>query len=183
MPGSNTTGTGTPARSTRAGGVRGGGAGTVASAGWNRNAAFGTRSVDARSAVTISRFAVMPGRSARSVFATSITALYVTTFWTTCGDVRTWRIVPRNVRAGYASTVNVAARPGASAPTSASAMLVSTSIFDRSSPIRNRVGDANDAATDWPISTLRVITVPWIGERIVVYSRLSCALSRTERAW
>ena len=51
---------------------------------------------------------------------------------------------------------------------SASLTLVSTCILVRSSAIRNSVGAASDAATVWPTSTLREMTVPVVGEMIVV---------------
>ena len=79
--------------------------------------------------------------------------------------------------------MNVAGILAAIRPTSASAMLVSTCIFVRSSPIRNSVGAANDAATVWPTSTLREITVPRIGDTILVNDRLRFALSSAARVW
>ena len=92
----------------------------------------------------------------------------MTTFCTVCGALRSWRIVPRKTLVGYASTVNCAAMPALSLPMSASLTLVSTCILVRSSAIRNSVGAASDAATVCPTSTLREMTVPVVGEMIVV---------------
>lgn len=44
------------------------------------------------------------------------------------------------------------------------------------------VGAANDAAMVCPTSTLRVITVPWIGDTIFVKDKFSDALSKPARA-
>ena len=58
--------------------------------------------------------------------------------------------------------------PGLSLPTSASETLVSTCIFLRSCAMVNSVGACSDAATVWPTSTLREITVPSIDDVMVV---------------
>jgi hypothetical protein len=85
-------------------------------------------------------------------------------------------MTPLNFRSGYASTTNVAGIPGSSRPTSASDTAACTCILPRSSAIVNRVGACSDAATVCPTSTLREMTMPLIGETIVVYPRLT-------RAW
>ena len=92
----------------------------------------------------------------------------MTTFCSVWGALRIWRILPLNSFCGYASTVNVASMPGFSLPTSASATLVSTCILVRSSAIGNSVGAGSDAATVWPTSTLREMTTPVVGDRMVV---------------
>jgi hypothetical protein len=64
--------------------------------------------------------------------------------------------------------VNVAVALALSFPTSASDTAVSTCILRRSSAIVNSVGAVSEAATVWPMSTLREMTMPEMGETIVV---------------
>ena len=58
--------------------------------------------------------------------------------------------------------------PGSSRPTSASDTAAWTCILPRSSAIVNSVGACSDAATVCPTSTLREMTMPLIGDTIVV---------------
>ncbi len=57
--------------------------------------------------------------------------------------------------------------PSSSRPTSDSATLVFTCILRRSSAMVNRVGACSEAATVWPTSTLREMTMPSVGETMV----------------
>ena len=66
------------------------------------------------------------------------------------------------------STVNVALSPRLTAPMSLSETLVSTCIDVKSVATRKRVGVWKLAATVWPISTLRLTTVPSTGDTISV---------------
>ena len=91
--------------------------------------------------------AVIPGFSRRSPLSTSMTASYVTTFWSVVALSRTCRTTPANERVGYASTVNVTLIPGRIFPTSASATFVSTCIRVRSCAIVKSVGACSVAAT------------------------------------
>ena len=61
---------------------------------------------------------------------------------------------------------------------SASSTLASTCMRRRFSPISNRTGVAKLAATVWPTSTWRLITVPDTGDRMLVRSRSSSACAR-----
>ena len=58
--------------------------------------------------------------------------------------------------------------PALRRPTSASATLVSTCILARSSAMTKMVGACREAATVWPTSTLREMTVPFVGETMLV---------------
>ena len=69
---------------------------------------------------------------------------------------------------GNAWTVKKASCPTRTSPTSASLTLVSTCIFVRSLPMRKSVGLWRLAATVWPTSIERVITVPTTGETMFV---------------
>ncbi len=62
-------------------------------------------------------------------------------------------------------------------------MLASICIFDRSLARTNSVGEDMVADTVWPISTLRAITTPSIGARMMVFDRLTSAVSTAARAW
>ena len=57
-------------------------------------------------------------------------------------------------------------------------MLALTCILVRSSPMVKRVGEEKLAATVWPRSTLRAMTVPDMGLVIIVWERFSLAVSR-----
>jgi len=61
-------------------------------------------------------------------------------------------------------------------------MLVSICICVRSWAMLNRVGVWKLAATVWPTSTFREMTMPSTGERIRVYCRLVLAICRAARA-
>ncbi len=107
----------------------------------------------------------------------------MTTFCRVVALSRTCRTVPLKVRPWYASTVKVTTMPARILPTSASATLVSTCMRVRSSATVKSVGVWSEAATVCPTSTLREITVPLMGEMIVVYLRLSSAWSRAALDW
>ena len=92
----------------------------------------------------------MPGRSLSSGFRAEMTTLYVTTFWSTCGALRTCITSPEKVWLANESTVKVARRPSRMRPTSASSTLVSTCICVRSWAIVKSVGAWRLAATVWP---------------------------------
>ena len=79
--------------------------------------------------------------------------------------------------------MNVATWPTATLPMSASLTFVSTCILVRSCAIVNNVGACRLAATVWPISTLREMTVPLMGERMMVRSRSTWACSSAAWAW
>ena len=64
-----------------------------------------------------------------------------------------------------------------------SSTLVSICILVRSWAMVNRVGVWKEAATVWPTSTLREITTPSTGERMVAFFRLVSACIRAPRVW
>ncbi len=64
--------------------------------------------------------------------------------------------------------MNEAAIAARSRPTSDSATLVSTCILARSSAMTKRVGACREAATVCPTSTLREMTMPFVGEMMSV---------------
>ncbi len=80
------------------------------------------------------------------------------------GELRIWVTLPVNVRPVKASTVKVEVWPSSTLPTSASDTLASICILDRSLAIMNRTGAFMLAATVWPTSTLREMTMPSTGE-------------------
>src|SRR3954469_7069142 len=123
--------------------------------------------------------AVIPWRSLRSGFGASTTAAYVTTFWIEFGAWRTSRMRPLKVSPGKASTVKVAVIPSFTLPTSASSTFARTCMRERSLAITNSVGDCKLAATVCPMSTLREMTMPSMGLRILHSETLVSAPSRS----
>ncbi len=91
-------------------------------------------------------------------------------------DLRTWRISPSKVCPGKASTVKLAFCPVRRRPTSLSSMLASTCMSCRFWAITNSSGACKLAATVWPFSMARLMTMPFTGEVMRVRSR-------STRAW
>ena len=85
--------------------------------------------------------------------------------------LRTWRIAPSNVWPGKASTVKLAFWPTRNRPTSLSSMLASTCMSCRFCAMMNNSGACRLAATVWPFSMARLITMPFTGEVMRVRSR------------
>ena len=94
-----------------------------------------------------------------------------------CAALRTWRTEPSNVCPGNASTVKVARWPVRMRPTSLSSTLASTCMSDRFCAITNSSGDCRLAATVWPFSIARLMTMPSTGEvmRVRARSMRACA--------
>ena len=73
--------------------------------------------------------------------------MYVTTFDTVVGSLRTCSTVALNTRFGYASTLKLTGSPGWTCPMSGSPTARSSSILVRSCAIENSVGVCRLAAT------------------------------------
>ncbi len=126
------------------------------------------RIASGRRAIWTFRFAVMPGFSRRSSFGTLIIVAYVVTLLTTTGLRRICATCPRKSTPGYASTRKVTSCPGRTRPTSDSSILALTCIFVRSAAMMNSCGAVMLDCTVCPTSTLRCVTMPLMGEVMMV---------------
>ena len=102
---------------------------------------------------------------------------------TFCAALRTWRTEPSKVWPGNASTVKVAFCPVRMRPTSDSSMLASTCMSLRFWAITNSSGACRLAATVWPFSIARLITMPSTGEVMRVRCKSTRACASAASRW
>jgi hypothetical protein len=150
-----------------------------------RTASSGTASTPSRRSTRIDTSEFIPGISAPSSLASRTSTGKNVTLCCTVARGSTFSTVPRKVRPGYASTVTRTCCPARTFPMSLSLTSVESYTVARSASVSSTVpplGELTLDATTVPGATLRAITVPALGARMVTSSSAMRARSSCVRA-